>query len=405
MSIALPSPQPPLAGRDRELSILRARLAEAIAGQGSLVLIGGEAGVGKTALADTLAREAAAAGAGALAGRCYDLAETPPYGPWLEGFARAGAAGPAGTPPAPAPPRPAAAPSPEAFFAQAREFFAARAAARPLVVTLEDLHWADAASLDLLRFLARALGSMPLLLLATYRTDELDRRHPLHTLIPLLVREAPVARLELRPLDPAAARALLAARYQLPDGDAAGLATYLVERTEGNALFMMELLRTLEEEQLLRRDDGRWRAGTLDRAPVPLLLKQIVDGRVSRLGDEATALLAVAAVIGQEVPLAAWGAVTGAEEEALVALAERAEAAHLVTAWADGEGTSFTHALIREALYEGVPALRRRRLHRRVGEALAALPAPDPDAVAAHFQRAGDPRAVAWLIRAAERAE
>src|SRR5262249_55006963 len=127
--------------------------------------------------------------------------------------------------------------------------------------------------------------------------------------------------------------------------------------------------------------------------------------RVARLGDEAVALLALAAVIGQEVPLAAWGAVTGADEEALVALVERAGTAHLVAAWANGAGLRFTHALIREVLYESVPAFRRRLLHRRVGGTLAAMATADPDAVAYHFQQAGDERAIPWLIRAAERAE
>src|SRR5205823_8653248 len=143
--------------------------AAAGAGRGGLVLISGEAGVGKTALAEALAREAADAGALLAVGHCYDRAETPPYGPWLEGFAQVGAADPADSSPALTPPRPAAAASTEAFFAQARAFFAARAAERPLLLTLEDLHWADAASFDLLRSLARDLSSLPLLLLVTYR--------------------------------------------------------------------------------------------------------------------------------------------------------------------------------------------------------------------------------------------
>ena len=88
-----------------------------------------------------------------------------------------------------------------------------------------------------------------------------------------------------------------------------------------------------------------------------------------------------------------------------MAAAERAEAAHLVTASARGDGIRFTHALIRDVLYEDVPALRRGRIHRQVAEALIALPAPDPDAVAYHLQQAGDERAAAWLVRAGERAE
>src|SRR5262249_47901526 len=142
------------------------------------------------------------------------------------------------------------------LFAQARDFLAAMAAIRPLVLVLEDLHWADRASLDLLRFLAHRLADLPLMLVATYRGEELDRRHPLAGLVPLLVREAPTARLDLRPLDAEAARALVRERHALAETTVERLAAYLIERTEGNALFLTELLRSLEEEGLLDRFAG-----------------------------------------------------------------------------------------------------------------------------------------------------
>ena len=393
---------PPLVGRDRELRTLRARLADALAGQGSLVLIGGAAGVGKTALTTALAGEAAAAGALPLVCHCYDGAETPPYGPWIELARRFDATLTLAASPAP---RLEAATSQEDLFAQCRAFLVAVAAERPALLVLEDLHWADPASLDLLRYLARGLVELPLLLLATYRADELERHHPLQALVPLLVREAPVTRLALRPLGDHAVQTLVRARYNLTGEEATRLAGYLLARTEGNALFVNEQLRTLEEEGLLRRDAGRWALGDLADVGVPLLLRQIVDARLARLGDEAAALLAIAAVIGQEVPLAVWGAVAGADEEILLDVAEHAEAAHLLAAGSFGQRVRFAHALIREALYEAVPALRRRRLHRQVADALIAAPRPDPDAVASHLQRARDARAAGWLVRAGERAE
>ena len=156
------------------------------------------------------------------------------------------------------------------------------------------------------------------------------------------MREAPTERLDLRPLDAAAAQALVRARYDLPDAQAARLATYLMERTEGNALFLTELLRSLAEERLLDRVGGGPYTEVLAQTPVPLLLKQIVDDRLTRLGDETAALLAMAAVVGQEVPLAVWQAVTPVDEETLLAAAERAEAAHLVTASTRSDGIRFT---------------------------------------------------------------
>jgi DNA-binding CsgD family transcriptional regulator len=403
VSPSSPTAPPPLVGRDRELALLHDRLTAAQGGRGSLVLISGEAGIGKTALADRLARAAADVSATVLAGHCYDRTETPPFGPWSEIARRAEAL--VGAAEAPPVPRLDGATSQADLFAQARAFLAAMAAARPLVLVLEDLHWVDRASLDLLRFVAHGIDELPLLLTATYRGEDVDRRHPLAALVPLLVREAPTERLDLRPLDAVAAQALVRTRHDLADPAVERLAAYLVERTEGNPLFMTELLRSLEEDGQLDHLAGGSYAEILAQTPVPLLLRQIVDDRLARLGDESAALLAIAAVVGQEVPLAVWEAVAGMDEETLLAAAERAEAAHLVTASTRGDAIRFTHALIRDVLYEHVPALRRGRLHRQVAEALAASPSPDPDAVASHFQRAGDDRAAAWLVRAAERAE
>jgi predicted ATPase len=240
-----PIPPPPLVGRDRELALLHDRLTAARGGRGSLVLIDGEAGIGKTALADRLARQATDAQVTVLAGHCYDRTETPPYGPWIE-IAQRVQSLPDGAN-APPVPRLDGATSQADLFTQARDFLVALTAARPLLLVLEDLHWADSASLDLLRFVAHGVAELPLLLLATYRGEDVDRRHPLAGLVPLLVREAPTERLNLRPLDTEAAQALVRVRYALAERAARRLALYLIERTEGNALFLTELLRSLED--------------------------------------------------------------------------------------------------------------------------------------------------------------
>src|SRR5262249_47773016 len=161
-------------------------------------------------------------------------------------------------------------------------------------------------------------------------------------------------------LNAAAAEALVRRRYGLAEIAVQRLAAYLIERTEGNPLFLTELLRTLDEEGLLDRLDGASYEEIVARSPVPTLLKQIVDDRLGRLGDETAALLATAAVIGQEVPLAVWEAVATLDQEGLLIAAERAEAAHLIAAWPDGRGVRFTHALIHDVLYEHVSPLRRR---------------------------------------------
>ena len=272
------------------------------------MLIGGEAGIGKTALAEGLCREAGQLGARVLTGRCYDLTETPPYGPWLELFGQYR-------------PIDGSPPLPEAFarrgilgaiasqpllFRQVADWCAALAAVRPVVILLEDLHWADPASLDLLRSLARTVADIPLLLLATYRADEFADHHPLGQLMPAMIREAPTTRLAVRRLDPDAVHALVAARYRLPGPDLPRLVTYLHGRSAGNPFFIVELLHALEEEGTMRAEGEGWRLGGLAGAHIPPLLRQVIDGRLDRLDARVQHLLAVAAMIGQEVDPSLW---------------------------------------------------------------------------------------------------
>lgn len=474
-----------LIGRDREQAMLRERLVAARAGRGALVLLGGEAGIGKTALVEALGREAALEFT-ILTGHCHDLSATPPYGPWLDtglftspveaprltperqrildllrqretvrpaelatelGLTPANAAqalgrlrelglvsrssygsytlvpgaivtpsqsgqGVADMPEVRPPPlralsadAPATAGGHATLFEEIRDYLSAVAIRRPLVLILEDLHWADPASLELLRFLARQLATLPLLVIATYRDDELTRHHALYQLLPRLTREAGALRLDLRPLDETALLALTAHRYDLPPAVATRLVDHLARRAGGNPLFTLELLRALEEEQTLRRHDGRWTLGALDDQHMPLPLRQIIDGRLLRLGEEARSLLAIAATIGEEVPIELWQAVSDATDERLADVVEAASVAHILAESPGSARLHFRHALIREVLFHDLALPRRRAWHRRIGELLAATSAAAPDDVAYHFRQAGDARAAEWLTRAGELAE
>jgi len=403
---------PPLIGRARERQALYDALDAALAGRGGLVLLSGDAGIGKTALAESLCDEAKERGARVLVGRCDDLAVTPPYGPWVRLFPRvareredASLSPPAvfiggdgdGV---------GAVTSQAALFDAVYAFVVAAAAQRPLVLLLNDLHWADAASLDLLRFLARTLTDLPVLLIATYRAGELPRDHPLQRLIPALVREAGATRIALHPLVDTEVSALVTARYPLSAPDAERLVGYIQERAGGNPFFLGELLRTLEDDGALAHIAAdSWALGPLDAVRVPALLRQVIEGRLERVENETRLLLAVAAVIGQEVPYALWAATAATDEETLPDRAAPALEAALLDELPDGTRVRFRHALIRAVLYETVLPSRRRRLHRQVAEQLAARPHADPDAVAYHFARAGDAQAARWLARAGERAE
>jgi DNA-binding CsgD family transcriptional regulator/tetratricopeptide (TPR) repeat protein len=291
------------------------------------------------------------------------------------------------------------------LFRAVLDFLKALTVHRPVVVLLDDLHWSDPASLDLLRFLCQSLTALPLFILVTYRSEGLSRDHPLYRLLPLLVREANAERVDLRPLDDDAVRALVDARYGLADADALRLVAHLRQRAEGNSLFIAELLRSLEEELALRRTAGGWHLGELGAVVVPGLLRQLIDARVARLTSEAQRLLAVAAVLGHECPYTVWSAVADVEDGALLDAVAEAASAHVMVENRAGTGATFTHALVREALYEAVRPAERRRWHRRAGEALAGVTDADPDAVASHFLRAGDSRAAEWFVIAGERAQ
>lgn len=401
------SRQPLLVGRSRELLVLRAQLADAFAGSGSVVVIGGEAGIGKSRLASTLSREAGDAGALVLTGQCYDFSVTPPYGPWMELIEQSSAAF-ARFPDVAALPFPdlSGGLSQPVLVRAMRDFFLSIARDFPLVIVLEDVQWADDESLDLLRYLSRHLSAAPILLLITYRSNEVTRAHPLHWLVPVLVREALAVRIDVSLLTQNDVRALIDDAYGLPGASADRLAAHVQQRAEGNPFFIVELLRALEGSVILPDACGGWMLGAFESAAIPKLLRQVIDQRLLRLGASAGTLLTTASIIGQLVPLETWESVSGVPGPDMLDVVERAVDANVLEATEDGKAVRFTHALIRDSLYESVFPPRRRMWHLRIAEALAASDGPpDLDQIAYHFQQAGDGRAVEWFVRAGERAQ
>jgi DNA-binding CsgD family transcriptional regulator len=396
-----------LFGRENELQTLRTNLADALSGRGSLIVIAGEAGVGKSALAESVCHEAFTEGALVLVGRCYDVSLTPLYGAWIDlfsgyeqserypalpaAFARRGVLDTGAHQPV--------------LLEEMRTFLTRLSAIRPVVILFEDLQWADLASCELFRHIARGAAEQRLLIMATVSEDALGRTQPLHRVLPALERETPAVRINLPRLHADDLQALVGDSYQLRNADVLRLVAYVYEMTGGNALFATELIGALEEQRVLRQEGSRWVLEDLAHVGVPLRLRQIIDSRLLRLPPEAQDLLATAAVIAPEVPFSLWAMVVDGDEETLLRILEQAADARLVEPTRDGSRFRFVHALVHKALYENVFPVRRRVVHRRVAEALASLSGPNPDEVARHFHSAGDARAAEWLVRAGQRAE
>ena len=244
----------------------------------------------------------------------------------------------------------------------------------PLVVILDDLHWADRPTLSLIRHLVLADPSLRMLLVGTYRESDLSSDHPLSELLADLRREQGVERLALKGLDGPDVLAIMeaAAGHHMDDAGLE-LAHDILGETNGNPFYVAELLRHLEESgAIYQGEDGRWSLrSSLKEMGLPQSVREVVGRRVERLGGEAARALAVAAVIGREFDLDLLVHVSEKSEDELIDLLDDAvEAAVLVESSEVTGRFSFAHALVNHTLYDGLGRTRRARLHRRVAEAI-----------------------------------
>ncbi len=285
------------------------------------------------------------------------------------------------------------------------------ASSSPLVVVLDDIHWADRASLDLLLHLVRHVTSGRLLFVATYRDVEVDRAHPLSRVLADLRREERVERIAVRGVDEAGAIALTEAvlGHELSDAGR-GLAAQAGLDAAGNPFFLQEMLRHFMESGALVRQQGRWTAadaGTLQQA-VPEGVREVVGRRLDHISDAANQLLRTASAFPDEIDSELLMALSDAgEDEVLDLLDETLEAGLLVDS-RKPDHYEFSHALIRQTLYREFSTARRLRLHRRIAESLISTSRHDDatvNAIAHHYlaaAHAADPAEVArWAREAA----
>jgi predicted ATPase len=277
----------------------------------------------------------------------------------------------------------------------------------PLVLLLDDLHWADATSLSLLLYLGRHLEGSRILLLGTYRDAEVGREHPLDETLRELVRERLVDEVHIQPLSVAETGGLI--RQQLA-GQAVSddLVATVHARAEGNPFFTEELLKALVEQGGLSQGQARW--DRLESIDVPRGVRSLVVHRVSRLPSETQQLLRVASVIRQEVDPEVLVGVIGQPEAAVINAVATALATGLLKEARRGGRTryAFVHALVQQALYAELPSSQRRRLHGRIGEVFELMQPVRPLVaadLARHFLAARDTeRAVGYALQAGREA-
>ena len=417
-------------GREDELGQLRSGVDAAFSGRGRVLLVVGEPGIGKTRTVEELGTYARMRGAQVLWGRCHEGEGAPPYWPWVqivrayvhdrEPQALLSEMGPGAAdiaevvsevrerlPGLPTPPSLEPEQARFRLFDSIATFLRNASQQAPLVLVLDDLHWADKPTLLLLQLLAQELRGARVLLVGTYRDVELGRKHPLADALASLARTEGSQRVLLRGLqeDDVGRFIAQAAHVEPPSG----LVSAVFRETEGNPFFVSEVVRLLEADGRLQEpgESGAWSVS------IPQGVREVIGRRLNRLSDACNEVLTLGSVVGRQFDLNALERFADLPADAVVAAVDEAVAARVVDEAAGALGRySFSHALIRETLYDELSTGRRLQLHRRLGaileERYAQNPEPHLAELARHFGEAapgGDvDKAIDYARRAGERA-
>ena len=397
-------------GRERELSDAGMLWERARRGEGQLLLVSGEPGVGKTRLVREIVTRAEVSGSPALTGECYAEGGAP-FAPFAQ-VVRAALQDGARPDSLPdfvladllllAPdlrlihPNVQSNPSLDPHSDQARLFenvttFCALVCQRsPLLLVLEDVHWADSGTLSLLHHLARRARGMPVLLVATYREVELDQTLPLQALLHDLNRERLGSRIKLERLDKAATLAMLSALF------AQEITSEFLEpiyrETEGNPFFIEEVCKALVDSGKLSYSGGRWHRPDMRELEIPQSVRLAIQSRLGNLPSSVQEVLSFASILGRQFDFELLAQASARPEDELIDALETSIAAQLVEEASSARGGTYryTHALIPPILSEALSIPRRRRYHRQVLAALEALRPGDLESLAYHALESGD---------------
>jgi len=440
--VVVPTPRPcavrevQLIDRVEEMSVLREAVDKAARGEGNVVFLYGEAGIGKTRLARELGAYARLRGMQVFSGRCpalFAMDGVPPYVLWKEvikdyleacppqqlykviGFypgevsklvpelkQKLGAF-PQSLPISPEHER-------ERLFEAISQFVTNISKEAPLLVVLDDLQWTDQSSLLLLHYLARGVYRESLLLLGAYRDTYVDEQHPLSAVLTELNRErllqsVPLERMSFDDVSEMIKRIL--EQDEVPRE----FFELVYEKTRGNPFFVEEVIKSLKEEEIIYREKDRWKIKGVSRIEFPKTVKGVIKKRISRLEDECQHVLTMASFVGKDCSFEALREVTGVDEDRLLELMEKMLKTGLIKERViRGEDVySFADIIVRDVVHEEVSRLRHKKLHSVVGCALEKAYAEKIDEhlgeLALHFLEGGDKeKALDYFLKAGEKA-
>ncbi len=392
-------------GRAEERAALEEAMTLTRSGQRQVVLLSGEPGIGKTRLASYAAHHAHGEGFAVLWGACSEELAVP-YEPWIQISTHVVEHAPQELLDAHVKRyggelsrlarnlrvRVEGLPEPQSSDPETERYLLFNAVTGllsevaetvPVCLVLDDLHWADAQSLALLKHVLRTLEQGSLQLIATFRDSELGKDHPLTTVLADMRRLDGVQRIALHGLvaDDVAEIMTAVAGHEL-EQDGIELAAQIATETDGNPFFVGEVLRGLSESGALAFDEvaQRWSIDSSAAIALPESVREVIERRVERLGEESLEALRLAAVIGREFDLRLLSVALGVEDVSVLDGVEAAMAASVLSESSNQVGRfRFVHALINQTLYEGISATRRAHMHERVAEALEELYGQDPD--------------------------
>jgi len=441
-SVVVPSARPlavkevQLIDRVEELGVLREAVDKAVRGEGGVIFLYGEAGIGKTRLARELGAYARLRGMRVLYGRCpalFRMDGVPPYVLWKEvikdyletctpeqlyrviGFypgevselvpelKQKFGAFPQSLPISPEHGR-------DRLFEAVSQFVTNISKEAPLLVVLDDLQWTDQSSLLLLHYLARGVYRESLLLFGAYRDTDIDELHPLSPVLTELNRERLLRSVLLKRMSSSDVSEMIK-RILEQDDVPRDFCELVYEKTRGNPFFVEEVIKSLKEEEIIHHEENKWKIKEVSRIEFPKTVKSVIKARISRLDDECQNVLTLASFVGNDFSFEALCGVTGFEEDKLLGLMDRMLKTGLVKERViRGEDVySFGDIVIRDVVHEEVSHLRHKKLHGVVGCALEKAYAKKIDEhlgeLALHFLECGDKeKSLEYFLKAGDKA-